>query len=473
MDHAVTLARHFARLVWLLLHDAGNVDEQKAQLRAIVTIAKDGGATLEAGADAISADGTPLASALSGVREMATQMAADGVTTMTVDAGAAAADILGAARALAAAPGSVRDVFASPSVRFTALGALSDLDLGNVLEIPLEPAPPTIAEADAAPAPAAGAERLVRELDELAALAEDAARTGKTAVVRDILHRIVHRERDVQDLEMKRAYVFTVKRLSRPPLLHAVISELVKAPERRDDDVLAVLARTGEEGADALIEQIADAPSPEERTVYLDALVRLPAAVPTLIHLLADPRWNVARNAATLLGEMQAADAERPLGTLLNHDDERVRHAAIGALMRLGTPKSMQMIQEAFRDKAPQIRMQAAAALVTRTDVRTAALLLRALDDERDDEVAAAFLIALGRLATGDAVDRLIATAEAERGLFRKKPVALRVAAVQGLAEASTPEALTTLRALQMDKDEDVRATAVYAMGRVTRSARR
>ena len=117
--------------------------------------------------------------------------------------------------------------------------------------------------------------------------------------------------------------------------------------------------------------------------------------------------------------------------------------------------------------------MQAAAALVARADVRTAALLLRALDDEQDDEVIAAFLIALGRLATGDAVDRLIATAEADRGLFRKKPVALRVAAAQGLAEAGTPEALATLKALQNDKDEDVRATAAYALGRVARSARR
>jgi HEAT repeat protein len=132
----------------------------------------------------------------------------------------------------------------------------------------------------------------------------------------------------------------------------------------------------------------------------------------------------------------------------------------------------MQTIQEAFRDKAPQIRMQAAAALVTRTDVRTAALLLRALDDEQDDEVAAAFLVALGRLATPDAIERLIATAEVDRGLFRKKPVALRVAAVQGLAEAGTPEALATLKALQADKNEDVQATAVYALGRGTRSAR-
>ena len=42
MDYSVTFARHFSRLVWLLLHEPGNVDEQKAALRAITTISKDG-----------------------------------------------------------------------------------------------------------------------------------------------------------------------------------------------------------------------------------------------------------------------------------------------------------------------------------------------------------------------------------------------------------------------------------------------
>jgi hypothetical protein len=467
MDHSVTIARHFTRLVWLLLHDPRNIDEQKAQLRAIVTLAKDGAATLDADAGGITANGAPLAAALSGVREAAERMSAHGVATIAIDAGATAADLLGAARVLAAAPSDRASAAPAATVRFLPRGE------------PMVPASDSVrASALGSTAPLLeqlGSEtdqrRLVALLDDLAAAAEEAARGGRSVLASDIFYRIVRRERDVQDYEVKRAFVFTVKRLSRQPLLHAVLTELVNEPDRLDEH-LAVLARAGEEGAEALIEELATGSAREERTVYVDALTRLAAGIPTLIHRLADPRWNVARNAATLLGEMQAADAERPLGNLVHHDDERVRHAAIIALMRLGTPKSMQTIQEAFKDKAPQIRMQAAAALVTRKDVRTAALLLRALDDEKDDEVAAAFLIALGRLATGDAVDRLIATAEADRGLFRKKPVALRVAAVQGLAEARTPEAIATLKELQADRDEDVQATAVYALGRASRSAR-
>ena len=39
-------------------------------------------------------------------------------------------------------------------------------------------------------------------------------------------------------------------------------------------------------------------------------------------------------------------------------------------------------------------------------------------------------------------MQRLLKAVEAERGLFKKKSTAFRVAAVQGLGEARTPEAL-------------------------------
>ena len=143
--------------------------------------------------------------------------------------------------------------------------------------------------------------------------------------------------------------------------------------------------------------------------------------MPTLIHMLGDARWFVARNAAELLGEMQAREAEPQLTELLRHTDDRVRRAATSALMRLGTSRAMHAIQDALKDGAPAMRMQAAAALVTRKDVKTAATLVRALEDEKDDEVQAAFLLALGKLATPDAVQRLLKAVEPERGLFKKK----------------------------------------------------
>ncbi len=516
MDYSLTFARHFARLVWLLSHDPANTDEQKAALRALLMLAREGFITLGARAEQLTANGTTLPQALSGVSDVVHRMAALGLKTIEVDRHATAADLLRVARQLAATapelaslPGAtVRVGGATPApptdaAKRAARGApgLPDLDLGEVLDDPVaeaiergtphrsappvpEPAPrkrdrggmfDQFASARSSTADPAellarldaetSAAPLLELLDELAARAEEGMRDDPPVQSIEIVRRIVRRERDAHDLEVKRAFVLTVKRLLKPALLRAVVAGLARSSQDRELD-LAVLARAGDDGADVLIEQLAAEEGRAERRVLFDALVHLQAGIPTLVHMLGDARWYVARNAAALLGEMQAREAERPLAELLHHDDERVRHAATLSLMRLGTALSLPTIRQALRDSAPHLRMQAAAALAGRRESDVTALLIEALDAERDEEVSAAFLLALGRLGTAGAVARLIEAAEPDKGLFRRKPVALRVAAVQGLAEVRSPAALEALTALQRDKDEDVSATAVYALGR-------
>lgn len=317
---------------------------------------------------------------------------------------------------------------------------------------------------------ATSASTVARLLEDLVLHAETAARDGKPAIVAEVLCRIARREPHVQEFEAKRAFVMCQRRLAKPLLLRAVVQELPHHPERRDE-LVAVLARAGEDGADALIEQIAAVSGQSDRRVYFDALIGLQAGVPALIHMLGDARWFVARNAAELIGEMQAKEAEPQLTELLRHADDRVRRAATAALMRLGTSRAMQAIQDALKDGAPQMRMQAAAALLTRKDVKTAATLVRALEEEKDDEVQATFLLALGKLATPDAVQRLIKAVEFERGLFKKKTTAYRLAAVQGLAESRTPEAMEALRGLQADKESEVRDAVTFALLRIARQS--
>jgi HEAT repeat protein len=512
MDYSVIFARHFARLVWLLAHEPSNTDEQKAALRALATVAREGFVMLGARAGDLTANGTSVSSALSGVPDVVARLAAHGGKAIEIDRNATATDIIGMARQLVgvapitSAPGAtVRYGGGTPAPTIKVIPdpdpaqPLPAFDFGEVLDDPLgaeleRPNTPGAAGSAAPPAPrrdrggmfdhfsAARSSsistpdllarldaesvsgQLIELLDALASRAEEAMGTNRAAVATEIFYRVVRRERDAQEFDVKRAFVLTVKRLMKPALLKAVVSDLSRTPEEHAHAKL-VLARAGEDGADVLIEQLVAEEGRKARLVYFDVLVQLQAGVPTLLHMLGDARWYVARNAAAILGEMQAREAEKPLAALLTHDDERVRHAAMVALMRLGTPRTLPTIQEGLRDGAPQIRMQAAAALVGRREANITSLLLRALDDERDDEVSASFLLALGRIGTADAVARLVATAQPDRGLFRKKPVGLRVAAVQGLAESRSPDALEALRELQGDKDEDVRATAVYALG--------
>ena len=550
MDYSVTFARHYARLLWLLVHEPGNVDEQKASLRALVTIAKDGAVTFAMDGGELLANGSVVPAVLNGVPDVVRLLRAHGVAEVQFDAGAAAAGVIGSARVLAfnAAEGhdgqaavAKQEAVGAPSVRFVAAapaaaapapapvaaappaaaapvaaptpapatpiqepGTLPDFGFGDVIDEQAMQAKlkPTPRASVAIPAPAENraeggmfeqfaaartptashvqlltqldqattAGVLTRVLDDLVVIAEGAARDGKAVLVSDILCRMTAREPAVHEFEAKRAFVMALRRMAKPALLRAVTQQIPHAADRREE-LIAVLARAGEDGADALIEQIAAVSGQSDRRAYFDALLQLQAGIPTLIHMLGDARWFVARNAAELLGEMQAKEAEPKLTELLRHEDDRVRRAATGALMRLGTARGMQAIQDALKDGAPAMRMQAAAALLTRKDVKTAATLVRALEEEKDDEVQAAFLLALGKLATPDAVQRLIKAVEAERGLFKKKSTAFRVAAVQGLAEARTPDAIDTLKSLQADKDEDVKSAVTFALLRIAKQA--
>ena len=87
MEPAVTAVRHFARLVWLLLHDAANVDEQKAALRALVLSTKDAPLPLVTHDDQLVVNGTVVAPAFAGVTDMAARMAAHGLCGIDFVAG--------------------------------------------------------------------------------------------------------------------------------------------------------------------------------------------------------------------------------------------------------------------------------------------------------------------------------------------------------------------------------------------------
>jgi HEAT repeat protein len=514
MDYSATFARHFSRLVSLLMHEPGSVDEQKVSLRALVTVSRNGPVMLSVVEATLVANDHPIAAALTGVRDVASQMTAHSILRIAFGAAVAAPDLLGTARIIAAdaQPG---DGGASARERLQALGATTiefitpTPDPVPQAEIVPESKPaPVSSEAPTVVVPvekqeqesraAQDAEALVKRivatdyskvtseeffkaldgssavdqatkaLDDLANLAEHNARIGKSTAVGDVMWGLVQREAALGEGELKRAYGLAIRRLSKPATLRAVAGLIPKKPERRQY-YFEVLARTGDEGAEALIEQINQAQTSEDRKRLFEVLTELPEAVPALIRMLGDSRWFVVRNAADLLGEIGAARAEEALVALLRHSDDRVRRAATNALVRVGTPNALKGIYEAVSDTSPEVRMQAAAAVSTRKDGRASATLIRAIEDEGDADVQLAMIAALGRVATPDAIQKLVKMAEPEGRLFRKKSTNIRVAAVQALGDAKTPGAIAALKELTGDKEKDVRETASRALAHSSR----
>ncbi|MEP6731432.1 MAG: HEAT repeat domain-containing protein [bacterium] len=518
MDQSVIFARHFAQLIWLLLHEPTNIGEQKVALRALVILSKSGDATISLSGDALQINGETVPVALTGATDVAKQMKLHGIAMISIDVNAAPAHVLGVARILAGMP-TLNDGGSAAEAQRVALGATtvrfaanprasqsvapSDMDFGDVLDDPLGEAvakgaprsPKEVASSSsshnerggmfaqfATPnTPRESHESLLAKLgvatdpavivnllDDLLVIAELAATERKSAVVVEIMAQMLRREAKVSSAEAKRILQLSLRRLSKPEHLRCVVTQLALHPAGREQYV-ALLTRAGESGADALIEQLGAVEHQRDRHIYFGVLAQLNAGVTSLLHMLSDAQWFVVRNAAEVLGEMQAREAEKPLSDLLRHSDDRVRRAARGALMRLGTAHAMQAIQAGLADSAPDLRADAAAALVTRKDARSTGMLLQAIESEKDEQVQAAFLLSLGKLATPEAVQRLIKEAEAERGFFKRKSTAYRVASVHGLSEANTSEAMDALRALQADKEAEVREAAKGAIARITR----
>ena len=532
-DYPLIFARQFAQLVWLFLRDPGSSYEQQTVLGALADASREGAIDIALHEEAIRANHVTLPEDLTGVADLGKQMSRHGLAMIMVDACAEPSDIFGVAGILAAMPvvgdgGAAAETkrieigvktirFAArpremrdspPALRETiSMSSLPDLELGDVFEDPLAEAranstprftqavninmlaPPRgagtglFAQFGAPRTPRASADDLLKRLDvaidpgevtqvigDLATIAEDAAHDGKAPLVCRIMTRIAHREGELEESESKRALELTLRRLSRLEVLRVLAAQLPGQLEDRQEYV-AVLTRAGEYGSEAMIEQLTTSAHQRDRRVFFDVLLQLNSGVPSLLHMLKDQRWFAARNAAELLGEMQVVKAEQPLADLLRHDDERVRRSAANALMRLGTTRAMQAIEEALKSPDPEKRVEAAGAVVVRKDARATGTLLQALDAEKDPAVQVAFMNALGKLATREAVQRLIKAAEADRSIFKKRSTESRVAATHALADAATTEAVDALRALQSDKDSDVRAAATLSLGRVTRRA--
>ena len=524
MSPASSFATHFARLIGQRVHEPNNIDAHRAAL-ADALAANSDAVTLIWDNWQIRSGSDELPPTLPGMIDLLSRMAAHGVRQLTFGAGTERAHILGAAWILCQEPalgdGGMRAVsrlsmLGAAGVRMVPVIALESESTAEVVaepvvvaspplavvetpvpipraptpqlvdtplheEEPPEPAPPPrapresvsfltakrIEQRDTAEvliarlAEAKTPEQIARALDALAAFTElPRKRIGDVV---SILTAMIAEEPRLAHEEAKRMFGFAIKRIAKSSTFRAMAAALAAAPENAPAYV-PIFRYFGDAAADQVIEQLAHADSLKERRVLFDTLVELQRGVPTLIYLLGDGRWYVVRNAAELLGEMRALDAEQGLAWLVNHPDARVRRSATAALAKLDTPGARVALREAIKDTSPDVRMNALLALSNGDRKRVATQIIRALPDERDPDTQKTLMIILARLGTPEAIQYLLNAAEPEKGFFKKKPTPTRVAAISALADASDPTALAAIRAMTKDKEREVRDAAARAL---------
>jgi hypothetical protein len=478
MDNSLTLARYFARLVWLLVHEGRSVSDQKAALRAVVTVSKESSVRLRNKEGRLAVNGLVMPQALTGVQELAARLAVHAIEEIEIDQSAAPSELLALARLLAADATTSSDAanfsqklseLTSNTVRVRRAVAgeaapTRTPDAEAVAEGPPDDVPSRVPKLLTRLTARLDPETAQQILDELVLLAEQATREGRTTDVAAIFSALLDRELAIIDPDVRRVFLVAGRRLTKPVVLRPIATLLVSHPATASRTE-RILQRVGQDGVDSVVDQYTSSRSVSERLVYRAVLARLPLAREALVQMLSDPRWYIVRQAAEFLGELGTDEAERPLADLLRHDDERVRRAATRALSRIESSFTLDAIARAVVDASATVRLEAVAGLAMRKTGRAGSMLVKAIDSEGEQEVQYAILSALGRVATPEAVHKLTRAAEAASGLFTsRKNIGLRVAAVYALGDARTAGALAALQALTADKDKEVRDAAATTL---------
>src|SRR5947207_10969662 len=234
---------------------------------------------------------------------------------------------------------------------------------------------------------------------------ETAMKTNRVSQALAIVAGIVRAEQQVTDASRRRQYSIALKRMYNKAFLES-IAEVANHPSDRDDALL-VLRRAGEDGVEVLLDLLVAAPTIEERRGIFMALTGMKEGTDQLVHMLGHHQWFVVRNVAELAGELGLEEAVPALAQQLEHDDERVRKAVATALAKIGSTAAAEPLRRALRDKAPEVRMQAAIG-VGRKSIALAMPLVVAMEAEEDEGVERELILALGRIGSPSAVQALI-----------------------------------------------------------------
>ena len=298
-------------------------------------------------------------------------------------------------------------------------------------------------------------------LAQILAAGEKAAANGAWLDVLRAGVSLVRHEEEQRDDEMRRGFGVALRRLMPRPVLEHIAK--LAYPTATRNDAIVVLRRMGAESTELLLELLIAARSPGERRAYFNALSHMTEGTKLLIHMLTHDEWFVIRNVAELCGEMKLEDAVLPLARQANHEDERVRRAAVGALARIGTPGTVEPLRKALADPSAQVRLQAVAGVDSRRARGLVGSLIKRLDEESVDDVKREILLALGRVASAEALQVVAKAAEPGGRLLKRKPTAYRLAAVEALRLAG-PSATNQLKLLLDDEDHEVQAAARKAL---------
>lgn len=251
------------------------------------------------------------------------------------------------------------------------------------------------------------------------------------------------------------------------PVLQGIIDLALRATEEQAR-AAEVLQWRGIEAAELMLDVVRKTESPVPHRFLLDALGRMPVAIPLVLPLLKSGPWHEVRHATEILGRLIPPEALPALRALLDHPDERVRAAALDALSRYPGAAAVEAMRHGLAHPNRGTRLEAARAIGRRGGGALAMPILAALEQERDGPTWHAMLLALAQIEAPEAAAALASVALKKRGLLTRGGFspAQRMEVITALAAARTVAARHALTRVAREADREVGAAARAALAR-------
>jgi hypothetical protein len=276
---------------------------------------------------------------------------------------------------------------------------------------------------------------------------------------------VLVRERDkAPDEDTHRAYTIALQRISTQEAVQRFASLIVD--ELYAKDVVHFMQFVGKRGTQVLLDKLVAAPTYAERRAYLQALKQMQSGVEVIISMFSHHQWYVIRNMCDLVGELRVEEAVPALGKAAGHTDPRVRRSAGVALAGIGTAAAAPHLRALIRDPDAEVRIAVAQGISGRGMTALVMPLVAAVENEEDTGILCEYYRAMGRIGTPEAIQVLTKVAETGGSLFKRKPVALRLAAIEALGLSGAGAARAILLDLANDRDRQVRDAVHDALAR-------
>jgi len=307
---------------------------------------------------------------------------------------------------------------------------------------------------------AAGPEEQRASIEKLRQLTPDVIALRDIGALAEVVAGLDRSLGKIQDPEIQEAIGVVAGTLADEAIVERMVARLGEArvpPAERAHLVHAVGA-LGAVSAGLVVDAYLHA-APERREAYRAAMRAAGERTVELLQSRIDSKVpEVVAAAAEFLGLTGSPQVTESLITLTRHGDERVREAALLGLAELGGREISRPAMPALKDESVLVRSAAARAVAAAGDVGATTVLVRRLEQEKDEGVLAALLQAIGQLGAKEALEVLAKYAE-PGGRPRRTPF-VRAAAIEGLARLDRMEAKALLELYARDKEPTVKRAA-------------